>query len=319
MINKSYLYLHFQTNIQSFIITTLLHMKKSLPLSIFSFLMLPILSAQKQSDEQLIKETIMRLFDAMRTSDSLKAQSAFHPKATMKTVISTTNGASQIHYTDVKQFVTQIAKPRKEVYDERILSYDIRIDGNLATAWCDYAFYIGDRFSHSGVDAFQLVKAPKSWQILDIADTRQDKMRTVQNTNEIDTVMNRWHRAAAIADEDTFFGLMTENADYIGTDPSEHWKRDELRKWSEKYFARSSAWDFKPQKRSIYFTPNGQYAWFDELLTTWMGDCRGSGVLVKTNEGWRIEQYVLSMAVLNDLTKDYIKSLNKYTKKKQKK
>ncbi|MFZ4544681.1 MAG: nuclear transport factor 2 family protein, partial [Saprospiraceae bacterium] len=89
------------------------------------------------------------------------------------------------------------------------------------------------------------------------------------------------------------------------------WKRDELKKWSEKYFQKDSAWDFKPLNRTVYFTENGQHAWFDELLDTWMGKCRGSGVLKKTSEGWKIKQYVLSMAVLNDLTKPYLELLKK--------
>jgi hypothetical protein len=48
-------------------------------------------------------------------------------------------------------------------------------------------------------------------------------------------------------------------------------------------------------------------AWFDELLSTQMKICRGSGVLVYTKNGWKIQQYVLSMTVPNDNSKEVIK------------
>lgn len=274
------------------------------------------LFCQTIDNQKLIKSTINQLFESMRKADSTSAKKLFHETASLKTVGIKKDGSTFLQKENISEFLKAIARPRKEIYDERILSFDVRIDGAFANAWCDYAFYVDDKFSHCGIDAFQMIKKDENWLILDITDTRRKTNCEPTTSNEIDSVMNRWHKAAAVADEDTFFGLMTENAEYIGTDPSEHWKRDELKKWSEKYFQRESAWDFKPKSRTIHFTQNGQYAWFDELLDTWMGDCRGSGILIKTAEGWRIEQYVLSMAVLNDLTKDYLKRLKKYQKKK---
>jgi hypothetical protein len=35
--------------------------------------------------------------------------------------------------------------------------------------------------------------------------------------------------------------------------------------------------------------------------------CRGSGVLVKTKEGWKVKQYVLSMTVPNALSDEVTK------------
>lgn len=121
---------------------------------------------------------------------------------------------------------------------------------------------------------------------------------------QIETVLNKWHHAAAIADEDTFFGLMMDNAIYLGTDASERWLRDELKVWSEKYFQRESAWTFHPFNRNITCLPaNNKIAYFDEQLNTGMGPCRGSGVLTKTQRGWRILQYNLTFVVPNDKVK----------------
>jgi hypothetical protein len=47
-------------------------------------------------------------------------------------------------------------------------------------------------------------------------------------------------------------------------------------------------------------------AWFDEKLDTWMGICRGSGVVARTKEGWKIKHYVLSVTVPNDKITEFI-------------
>ena len=50
---------------------------------------------------------------------------------------------------------------------------NVHIDGPLATVWVDYWFFAGPRFSHCGVDAFQLVKGAGRWRIFSIVDTRR--------------------------------------------------------------------------------------------------------------------------------------------------
>lgn len=112
--------------------------------------------------------------------------------------------------------------------------------------------------------------------------------------------LNRWHQAAATADEEAFFGAMTGDAIYIGTDPGEHWKRDELKSWAKSAFERDTAWAFEPYDRHIFYSENGQYAWFDEMLKTWMGDCRGSGVCEWIDGKWKIRHYHLAVTVYND-------------------
>lgn len=126
----------------------------------------------------------------------------------------------------------------------------------------------------------------------------------------IHNLLDNWHHSAAVADADTFFGSMTETAHYIGTDENEDWLRDEMKEWAKEIFKRDTAWDFKTKTRNIYLHQDGKLAWFDETLDTWMGVCRGSGVVILTDEGWKIQQFILSVAVPNDKIDDYLKVLN---------
>ncbi len=138
-----------------------------------------------------------------------------------------------------------------------------------------------------------------------------------QNTDEkskaaLNAFLDQWHQAAAKADSATFFGSMSAESIYIGTDATERWTKTEFMKFAAPYFRRGKAWDFKPYDRDLHFSPDGRYVWFSELLTTWMGICRGSGILQKTKKGWSIQQYHLSVTVPNDAIKDFIKLVDNF-------
>lgn len=144
---------------------------------------------------------------------------------------------------------------------------------------------------------------------------------TIHAQNEEATInkfLDNWHIAAAKADGKAFFGAMSENSIYIGTDSSERWTKEEFIGFAKRFFDRGSAWDFKPFDRKLHVTSDGQYAWFSELLTTWMGVCRGSGILQKTKQGWKIEQYHLAVTVPNDLIKDFITLVENFQKQEKK-
>ncbi len=125
-----------------------------------------------------------------------------------------------------------------------------------------------------------------------------------QQNTEINTVIEQWHKAAADANFDAYFGLMTTDAIFIGTDPTENWNYKDFKAFSKPYFDKGKAWSFSGLKRNIFTKKNTDLAWFDELLDTQMGICRGSGVLQKTAKGWKIKHYVLSIAIPNDNVKE---------------
>jgi hypothetical protein len=121
-----------------------------------------------------------------------------------------------------------------------------------------------------------------------------------ENKKSINLVLDDWHNAAAEANFQDYFGLMSKDGIFLGTDATENWQNEEFRSFSKPYFDKGKTWSFSGLERNIYFSSEGDIAWFDELLSTQMGICRGSGVLENTNEGWKIKQYVLSIAIPNE-------------------
>jgi ketosteroid isomerase-like protein len=123
----------------------------------------------------------------------------------------------------------------------------------------------------------------------------------------VNTTLDAWHKAAAEANYNVYFGMMTEDAVFIGTDPTEHWNFKAFQAFAKPYFDKGKAWSFKAIERHVYFDKSGKLAWFDELLNTQMKICRGSGVLVKIGAAWKVKHYVLSMTIPNDNTNEVIK------------
>ncbi|WP_426062695.1 nuclear transport factor 2 family protein [Flavobacterium sp. DSP2-3-1] len=123
----------------------------------------------------------------------------------------------------------------------------------------------------------------------------------------INATLNSWHKAAADANYNDYFSVMTDDAVFIGTDATENWDKKAFQAYSKPHFDKGKAWNFTALERHIYFDKTGKTAWFDELLNTQMKICRGSGVLVKIGTEWKIKQYVLSMTIPNENSNEVVK------------
>lgn len=125
---------------------------------------------------------------------------------------------------------------------------------------------------------------------------------TVSQKSAITTLIESWHKAAATANYDAYFNVMSENSIFIGTDASEIWTKKQFQDYAKPYFEKGKTWSFTTLQRNIYFSEDKKMAWFDELLDTQMKICRGSGVLVKVDDQWKIAHYVLSVSIPNELS-----------------
>jgi ketosteroid isomerase-like protein len=136
----------------------------------------------------------------------------------------------------------------------------------------------------------------------DNAGAKSDTAAVKEAILQIGVMLDAQHLAAANADVNAYFGHFADDAIFIGTDASERWDKETFRKWSMPYFDAGKAWSFRSVDRNITIDKSGEIAWFDELLSTQMKICRGSGVAVKENGIWKVKHYVLSMTVPNSVS-----------------
>lgn len=146
-------------------------MYKSIFLLAFTILVSTNITAQ--TPEQQVQSVIETLFDGMRAGDSTMVASVFSRDAIMQTVANNQAGEVIKREGSLSQFLTAVGTPHEQVWDERIGGFEIKIDGDLASAWTPYQFYAGDNFSHCGVNSFNLAKMNGEWKIIYIVDTRR--------------------------------------------------------------------------------------------------------------------------------------------------
>jgi ketosteroid isomerase-like protein len=131
--------------------------------------------------------------------------------------------------------------------------------------------------------------------------------------NSIDKVLNSFHQAAANAQEKPYFDLLSQDAIFLGTDATERWTKEEFKSFVVPYFSKGQGWLYTPTQRNISLINKGQVAFFDELLSSESyGMCRGTGILIKTKQGWKISQYSLSIPMPNGLAKALVKEIKSF-------
>ena len=130
----------------------------------------------------------------------------------------------------------------------------------------------------------------------------QEKVSKV-NVNQF---MDDWHLAAANADFNNYFSKLDADAIYLGTQWDERWTKEEFATFSQPYFDRGRAWSFTAIERTHYYSEDNKLIWFEESLETWMGVCRGSGVIRNYGDSLKIAHYNLAVTISNELVSDFV-------------
>ncbi|RNC87073.1 MAG: nuclear transport factor 2 family protein [Winogradskyella sp.] len=128
----------------------------------------------QNSEEENVKETIIEFFDAFHKQDTVKLKSMAKGNVQLQSISKNKEGKTRLSENDYNQFVRSIAGiPKDKTFEEKLLGFDIKIDGNMANAWTPYEFWFDGNFSHCGVNSFQLVKVEEDWKIIYLVDTRR--------------------------------------------------------------------------------------------------------------------------------------------------
>lgn len=132
------------------------------------------ITAQEKSEEKEIKKAIETFFEGLHKGDSTIMKSTLHRHIKIQTTSTNKEGKKILKTETREKLLTSIANKKPEhVYLEKLLSYDIKIDGNLASVWTPYEFYFNGNFSHCGANSFQLFNNNGKWEIIYLVDMRR--------------------------------------------------------------------------------------------------------------------------------------------------
>ncbi|MDW8853064.1 nuclear transport factor 2 family protein [Flavobacterium sp. MMLR14_040] len=126
------------------------------------------------AQQQDVKKVIEFFFEAFHQKDTIKLKSVCSDKLILQSISESVTKGNKLTEENIKEFYKSIVSiPPNLKFHEKILNYNIQIDGSMAHVWTPYEFYLNDKLSHSGVNAFTLFKEKDSWKIIYLIDTRR--------------------------------------------------------------------------------------------------------------------------------------------------
>ena len=126
-------------------------------------------NAQKEE----VQKTIESFFEGFHAKDTVKMKSMCSEKLILQSISESLKGTKLSQETAQKFYISIATIPSDIKFEERILSYTIQVDGTMAHVWTPYEFYVNNKLSHSGVNAFTLFKENEKWKIIHLIDTRR--------------------------------------------------------------------------------------------------------------------------------------------------
>ena len=149
--------------------------KKCLLLIFISMNTYTFLNAQtaiaNEKDIESVKGVIQNMFNAMKKGDTIALKQCFSSSAIFQTIVSKPYEVV-VQNGSVQDFLISVAKQPAGSLDERIEFETVKTNKELAIAWTPYQFYYKDKYSHRGVNSFQLVQLKEGWKIQYLIDTR---------------------------------------------------------------------------------------------------------------------------------------------------
>ena len=132
-----------------------------------------IFSSATYSQNEEVKQVVVTFFKGFHAKDSITIKSVCADKMILQSISESSKG-TQLKNDSAQDFFRSIATiPNTILFEEKLLDYSIQVDGAMAQVWTPYEFYVNNKLSHKGVNAFTLFKDNGLWKIVYLIDTRR--------------------------------------------------------------------------------------------------------------------------------------------------
>lgn len=122
-------------------------------------------SAQAQTptpDERDVVAVVQRFFDAMAACDATGARALSMPEGRLYRMVAGAEPA--VRSSTFEEFNANLAKCERKLL-ERMWQPQVRTHKGIATVWAPYDFWLNGKFSHCGIDSFELAKTVEGWKL----------------------------------------------------------------------------------------------------------------------------------------------------------
>jgi hypothetical protein len=129
-----------------------------------------VLAAQ---DEAGALAAVEQVFEGMRHADAAMVRAVFAPDARFA-MVDTRQSPPEVRGQSVQGWLDAIGESDGS-WDERVYDVQVLVDGNMASVWAPYTFYLNGGISHCGINSIELLHDGRGWRVTQIADTRRSE------------------------------------------------------------------------------------------------------------------------------------------------
>jgi hypothetical protein len=115
------------------------------------------------ADRDDVLKVVQAFFDTMTAADVDGARKILQPQGRFH-AMRMRDGKPDVRAFANEEYFADL-QASKQKMRERIWNPEVRVSGAIATLWAPYDFWIDGKFSHCGVDAFDLIKTEDGWKI----------------------------------------------------------------------------------------------------------------------------------------------------------
>jgi hypothetical protein len=124
-------------------------------------------------EKQAVKDVVETFFDGFHKQDSVIMKSTLADNVVLQTTARNKEGKTLFRTEKMEKLITSITSiPDSISFKEKLTSFSIQVDRTMANAWVGYEFWLNEKFSHCGINSFQLVNFDGEWKIIYLIDTR---------------------------------------------------------------------------------------------------------------------------------------------------
>lgn len=127
---------------------------------VFAVAAAPAHAQSSTTDRDAVLKVVQVFFDTMTARDIDGAREILVPQGRFHAMRAGAEPRSLAN----EEYLAQL-QASKQTMRERIWNPEVRVHESIATMWAPYDFWIDGKFSHCGIDAFDLIKTGKGWKI----------------------------------------------------------------------------------------------------------------------------------------------------------
>jgi ketosteroid isomerase-like protein len=127
-----------------------------------------------QAERRAVLAVSDQLFAALASKDRSALLAAVVPEGRATATFTTPGGERRVESESWTEFADRLALASVQLR-ERLIDPHVHVEGDIAMIWSRYEFEIDGRFSHCGIDHFDLVRIEGRWRILNLTWTKQQQ------------------------------------------------------------------------------------------------------------------------------------------------